>query len=765
MINILLAGLKFIPTAISIGKGIYNFAKGNKEGNMRINEALQFQINELQYQIFNIQNINRRNEETIRILEELLDNNLEERKKKEYENEINLLEKEKEEKELQILQLIKEKESIEKSRKFLSDEFTESIFEIVNNFSKVEEKWIDFLQGPEIDYKISQLKEQFGDLFDKLYENEKVSKKINNKFIYNIQTSFIKKELNKMNFIIIGNSGVGKSTLINEIFGEHLAQEGNGKRTTLENKKYESKLVPFLSLLDTMGTEIGTGHKLIDVLKETLKEISDKLDSNDPNEHIHCILYCTTYNRFFKDELDVILQLRKKYDGKKLPIVVVYTRATKDKDAESVKNTINEFLNEHGESLSDDIFGIKFIKVNAREEKNDYMGLELYNPCFGLPKLMKTCFKKGEKSYKYAIKNSLIQIGKNSIKEYLEIIHSQLINDINYFHYLYNQFEPNFPDYIAYCFEKITDIYEEKGIQKEELENLQNYLNNYQIDGEQNELTTIFCMICNKPPKNPYKCLNCESELCENCYLKQFEYSDKIICSNCLQENFDEVKEEDEIIENKKEKGDKNVQINKDNYLHVLNSNLSLESKKSIKIYVKDFKNEFTEILDQKFEEFANKAAEDIYTKVLEKYIELSEDGDIIKLDKMENKNDLKAKALEEINKALKEKSKENFLRKIACNFFQEIVEKFKERCENKLNDFINNLLENEEANKFFEKCDALNENKELKFKKELDKYIKNLQKKEEESHQKALKQIKNFKMENQGYNSCELDNTPSNQI
>ena len=163
-------------------------------------------------------------------------------------------------------------------------------------------------------------------LFDILYENEKVVKKINHKFINIIKTSFTKKELNKMNFIIIGSSGVGKSTLINEIFGEQLAQEGKGKRTTVESTKYESKLVPFLSLLDTMGTEIGTGHRLIDVLKETLNKITDKLDSNDPNEHIHCILYCTTYNRFFNDELEVILQLRKKYDGKKLPIVIVYTQ-------------------------------------------------------------------------------------------------------------------------------------------------------------------------------------------------------------------------------------------------------------------------------------------------------------------------------------------------------------------------------------------------------------------------------------------------------
>ena len=82
MINILLAGLKFIPTASSIGKRIYNFVKGNKGGNMKINEALQFQINNLRNQISYIEDINRRNEETIRILEELLDNNLEEKKRK-----------------------------------------------------------------------------------------------------------------------------------------------------------------------------------------------------------------------------------------------------------------------------------------------------------------------------------------------------------------------------------------------------------------------------------------------------------------------------------------------------------------------------------------------------------------------------------------------------------------------------------------------------------------------------------------------------------
>ncbi len=72
MISILLAGIKFIPTAINIGKGISNFVKGKKGGNMRIEEALQFQINDLRNQIFNIEDINRRNEETIRIFSRII---------------------------------------------------------------------------------------------------------------------------------------------------------------------------------------------------------------------------------------------------------------------------------------------------------------------------------------------------------------------------------------------------------------------------------------------------------------------------------------------------------------------------------------------------------------------------------------------------------------------------------------------------------------------------------------------------------------------
>ena len=66
---------------------------------------------------------------------------------------------------------------------------------------------------------------------------------------------------------------------------------------------------------------------------------------------------------------------------------------------EASKDAINNFLQEHGESLSDDIFGITFIKVNAREKITKKLETTM-DPCFGLSTLMTTCFNKGKKMKK-----------------------------------------------------------------------------------------------------------------------------------------------------------------------------------------------------------------------------------------------------------------------------------------------------------------------------------------------------------------------------
>ena len=959
MVDIIITALKLAPPVLQAGGAIVDFIRGRKQRKeeekqreQRVKEAraeFDNRIRQLDNQKHQYERLNEDYRNKIYDLEQQIRMNNEEMNRRELERQQQLLKKEQEEREAKLKQIEEEKEAIKKCKEALDNHFAQSVIEIVGNFSQEEENWINNLDEPEIKFKINLLKEHLDILFDKLFESENIMKKINNKFLQILKSNVNHIELEKMNFIVIGTSGVGKSTLINEIFGERLAIEGSGKRTTTESKKYESKLVPFISLLDTVGTEIGSGHKLIDVLKETLEEIMKKLDNNDPNEHIHCIIYCTSSNRFFKDELDVILTIRKKYDGNKLPIVIVYTRGVKEKEVNDAKKTINEFLNKFDEKISDDIFGITFIPVNSREEEFNHFGTILYTPCFGLPNLMRTCFQKGEHSYRFAIKNSLIQIGKRSIKEYLDNMHSQLVNNINYFHYLYQQFDPNFFDYIAFCFQKITDIDKQKGITKKELAKLNNYLeehhinteqglstvkcmvcdkipknpykcrfcnsevceacfldkkesdgyfpcsncyqgkfvdnnnnkiiqnkkdynkldllpgysygsgglsenfgkesddNNYNQINENNNMSKGYCMICKNIPTNPYKCNSCEYEVCEQCFLKQYqdedfekyqcgncgnddftkkeenvineikneikdednnnynqkkenknkpnpkcmfckkrpinaykcqscefkvcenclltqiEENDKCTCENCGKDEFDKIENEDIDIfnENKinnedideNEKSDDNEDEDGDNYLHILNNKLNLESNEEIKKYVKEFRDEIIEVINEKFNEFAKKAANDIYFNVLEKYRDLKDEN--LKMDKMKDKDELKAEATQEINKALKEKAVENFLAKIASQFFQDIVLKFKDKCEEKLNNFINNLLYNEEANEFFKSCDELNGNKKFKFEDDLKEYLEKLQTKEEESLKKSLNFQEQSKKNRMGNNEC----------
>jgi predicted GTPase len=72
-------------------------------------------------------------------------------------------------------------------------------------------------------------------------------------------------QLKSVNILLTGKSGVGKSTLINTVFGEELANTGVGKPITDKIKLIEVPGFP-VRLYDTVGFE-----------KEKSVEISDKL--------------------------------------------------------------------------------------------------------------------------------------------------------------------------------------------------------------------------------------------------------------------------------------------------------------------------------------------------------------------------------------------------------------------------------------------------------------------------------------------------------
>lgn len=63
-------------------------------------------------------------------------------------------------------------------------------------------------------------------------------------------------DLGRFNLLVVGNTGAGKSTLINSIFGWQIARTGNGRPVTQGTTAYAHPHLP-LTIFDTRGIEIG----------------------------------------------------------------------------------------------------------------------------------------------------------------------------------------------------------------------------------------------------------------------------------------------------------------------------------------------------------------------------------------------------------------------------------------------------------------------------------------------------------------------------
>lgn len=96
------------------------------------------------------------------------------------------------------------------------------------------------------------------------------------------------RKLGRFNLLVLGKTGVGKSTLINAIFGESVARTGIGSPVTTGSRLYVSR-TGNLGLYDTRGFELGA--PAVEVLTELREFIASKRTA-DASEHIHVAYYC-----------------------------------------------------------------------------------------------------------------------------------------------------------------------------------------------------------------------------------------------------------------------------------------------------------------------------------------------------------------------------------------------------------------------------------------------------------------------------------------
>ena len=192
-----------------------------------------------------------------------------------------------------------------------------------------------------------------------IYEQFKLSD-INNMIPKNDLNQFIDKKLQDLseevikkmlveskhlNILVLGKTGVGKSTLIDSILklDEHNKEKENfGVNILREFKEYISNERPSLRLIDSRGIEINKPKKN-QTFNNVTEYIGDISKSGDSDKFVHCIWYCIdSFSRFEKEEEFVIKELKDIFEVKKLPIIFVLTKGYEEEEYSKIVQCLNK---------------------------------------------------------------------------------------------------------------------------------------------------------------------------------------------------------------------------------------------------------------------------------------------------------------------------------------------------------------------------------------------------------------------------------------
>lgn len=231
---------------------------------------------------------------------------------------------------------------------------------------------------------------------DKVMEISDIINEIGNKYKKKIE------ELNTLNIIVAGKTGVGKSTLINSVFKGNLAQTGVGKPVTQSTKAITKPGVP-LKVYDTKGFELGKDAQE-KVKVDIAKLIKDGNKNYNINEMIHCIWYCisTVSNRIEPEEIEWLRELTAIDGVKQVPVIIILTQAFSKKNADIMRKMImNEGLN---------VIGVIPILAQDYEINEEYVA-----KAYGLEELIQLMSKELPNKLQATIQN--VQIASINLKK------------------------------------------------------------------------------------------------------------------------------------------------------------------------------------------------------------------------------------------------------------------------------------------------------------------------------------------------------------
>jgi uncharacterized protein (DUF697 family)/GTP-binding protein EngB required for normal cell division len=155
-----------------------------------------------------------------------------------------------------------------------------------------------------------------------------------------------KSRYGRFNLAIIGGTGVGKSSLVNAVFGRDHAKVGKGMPVTSGVNYYHDAS---LGIWDFEGFEIGSSASPADTLRAHLKTVSER----PADEQIAVVWYCvlSTADRLTGPDIEMIRELH----AAGLPVILVLTKVDWKKNPVSGKYRASKDVEEFRDWLENPV--------------------------------------------------------------------------------------------------------------------------------------------------------------------------------------------------------------------------------------------------------------------------------------------------------------------------------------------------------------------------------------------------------------------------
>ena len=265
---------------------------------------------------------------------------------------------------------------------------------------------------------------KFEEVLKKIYKDENFSDLISNKVKENIKIMNFETHTSLFNILLIGPTGVGKSTLINSVLqmdkkSKNSAKTGKGVPITLgEPHPYTNEKVKGIRLWDSQGID-KSNYGIKQLIKSVTTLINNNANSGQPDNFIHCIWYCLSGHRFEEVERDSLIELMKIYHDETLPIIIVYTQCISEDDEKSMEEAIKSICMEQNRNID-------IVSILAEDKEVGRSNHKAIVQKYGIDKLMKKSFEKIEGSVQSACFHSIREQIKSNYKKKITKLHQKI---------------------------------------------------------------------------------------------------------------------------------------------------------------------------------------------------------------------------------------------------------------------------------------------------------------------------------------------------